>query len=211
MVAVLSALVFISAEAFGLPVYNGSLSTPSGVTGTGIWASDFQISWEVGLQDGGYWEYSYFLTETDGSPLDPGAVSHWIVEVSPNATLGDFWGFTGSVELGDWQTEAGFPFENGLKLDYGDEGQTEWTFFSYRTPVWGDFFAKDGRAGGQGLNTAWNAGFFDTDPIDAPSDGSFGYKILRPDTGTTVIPEPTTVGLLGLGLVGLAARLRRSK
>jgi hypothetical protein len=195
-----------------MPSYTGHLSTPDGVDGSGLWASDFRIEWQVDFQPDDSWLYQYWISETDGSPLDPGALSHWIVEVSPGVTLDDFWGFDGTpIEIGDWETENGFPFESGMKLDYGAAGQTLWSFYSWRSPVWGDFFAKDGQAGGQGLNLAWNTGFFDPDPLDAPADGSIGYKILRPDTDT-VIPEPTTIGLMGMGLLGLAiSRRRRAK
>lgn len=204
-------LLLLTSVGNALPLFNGSLMTPGGIDGTGIWADNFKIEWWVEQQLDSNWFYKYHMTETDGSALDPGALSHWIVEVSPDVTRNDFWGFSGSVEINDWTTETGFSFPNGLKLDYGAEGQTEWTFYSSRAPVWGDFFAKDGRAGGQGLNTAWNAGFFDADPTDAPANGSIGYKILRPDTHTTIIPEPTTMGLLGLGLVGFALRRFRRK
>jgi hypothetical protein len=165
-----------------MPSYSGSLSTPAGVHGTGIWVDNFTIAWQISQMGDLSWCYNYYITELDGSPLDPGALSHWIVEVSPGTTLDDFWGFNGQpIEIGDnWETEAGFTFEGrGMKLDYGGEGQTEWSFYSWRNPVWGDFFAKDD-------------------------------KILRPDT-ETMIPEPTTIGLLGLGLVGLGARLRKRR
>ncbi len=213
ILAVIIAAMLTVPAAFALPSYSGSLSTPVGVHGTGIWVDNFTIAWQISQMGDLSWCYNYYITELDGSPLDPGALSHWIVEVSPGTTLDDFWGFNGQpIEIGDnWETEAGFTFEGrGMKLDYGGEGQTEWSFYSWRNPVWGDFFAKDGQAGGEGLNTAWNAGFFDDDPLDPAADGSIGYKILRPDT-ETMIPEPTTIGLLGLGLVGLGARLRKRR
>jgi hypothetical protein len=222
LMLVLAVTICLTGVAYGLPSYTGFLSTPDGVDGSGIWADNFKIEWQVDLQQDDSWWYRYWLTETDGSPLDPGALSHWIVEVSPDVDISDFWGFNGNpVEIGDWVTESGFPFDNGMKLDYGTDGQTEWSFYSLRSPVWGDFFAKDGRAEGDAYNKdgtadggewnwAWNTGFFDPDPLDAPANGSIGYKILRPDTDT-VIPEPTTLGLLGMGLMGLAIGRRKQK
>jgi len=97
-----------------------------------------------------------------------------------------------------------------MKLDYGAEGQTEWSFYSWRAPTWGDFYAKDGEAGGLGLNAAWNAGYLLDDPVTAPANGSISDKILRPDT-QTAIPEPTTLGLLSIGLAGVVFRVRKRK
>jgi len=220
LMLVLAAIAYLSGAAYGLPSYTGFLSTPDGVDGSGLWAENFKIEWHVDLQSDDSWWYRYLITEMDGSSLDPGALSHWIVEVSPGSDRSEFWGFNGGpIEIGNWETQAGFPFENGMKLDYGVNGQTEWSFYSWRSPVWGDFFAKDGKAGdnsaaksadgaGDEWNLAWNTGFLDPDPTDAPADGSIAYKILRPDT-ETVIPEPTTLGLLGLGLVGFALGRRR--
>jgi hypothetical protein len=197
----------LSIPAAALPIYEGMLSTPDGVIATGIWANGFKISWHIEQQTDLSWFYRYRLSDLQGVPFEEAAVSHFTIEVSPNVTREDFWGFNGGpVVLGSWD-ESDY-MAHSLKFDYGSDGQLEWNGYSSRAPVWGDFYAKDGRAGGLGWNTAKNAGYLDPDPVVAPTNGSIGNKILRPDTYTD-IPEPGTLGLLGLGILGAAARLRR--
>jgi hypothetical protein len=94
------------------------------------------------------------------------------------------------------------------------------SFDIFRAPTWGDFYAKDGNAGG-GSNEAWNTGFLDADPTSPPTNGanfnsSGNAHILRPDTfSTQAVPEPSSMALLfsGVGVIGVfgARRLRGRK
>ncbi len=204
-------LLITASMANALPqTYNGALQTTDGIQGVGSWGENLRIEWTVTQQVNNSWYYRYQLTDTLGRALEK-AISHWYIEVSPNVTENDFWGFGGDWEFVD-ETHGGTSFPNALKLDYGDDDQIEWSFYSWKVPVWGDFYLKGGSAtGGPNSPTlyAWNAGFNNPDPSDPASDGSIGYKVLRPDS--VVIPEPTTLGLVGLGLLGFGLRRFRKK
>lgn len=179
----------------GLPTissaYTGSLSSASGeVKATGNWGDPgpTTIEWVV-TQNGDHWTYSYTLTHPRGD------TSHFILEVSASFTEADLQNASGdftSTVLGDWSPGPGNPHMpgdiHGIKFDGAWGVVTRITFDSPRSPVWGDFYAKDGAA--TGFNTAWNEGFYsddpqspiDTDPSDPPSDGSIDNHILVPDT-----------------------------
>lgn len=185
--------------------YVGSLSTADGgITATGNWGvNGFKISWDVTQMTEGYWCYQYWLTDLQGNTL-VGEPSHLTLEISPNVPTDRFWDFGGVVEFGDFDG-----ISNSMKLDYAG---THYSFYSLQVPVWGDFYSKDGRAGGYGFNTAMNSSFGTADPTAAADDGSIGYKILRPDTVTDV-PEPGTMLLFGLGMAGagIVRKVRKNK
>jgi len=83
----------------------------------------------------------------------------------------------------------------GIKFDSLPETKTlNIQFKSPRTPVWADFYAKDGEAGDHGTNAIWNAGLTasDWDPPDPPTSGSCQYHILAPDTSIGQPPPGAT-------------------
>jgi hypothetical protein len=123
----------------------------------------------------------------------------------------------------------------GIKIGSSTTASTTFSFDIFRAPTWGDFYAKDGNAGG-GTNSAWNSGLgqiadpaFDPNTYPAnPSvndsyfsfdngNGQFFYKILRPDTegggGGGEIPAPPSVVLAAIGGVSWfgSAFIRRRK
>lgn len=196
--------------------YTGSLNGGVGgglVTTDGWTSSSTSLSWTV--QDigtvGGFvlWQYDYTFTVPTKN------ISHFIIEVSPDAGANDFTYLDGSGELGTYTSGGSNPnmpsSVKGIKFGVNNSLSATVSFTTTRSPVWGDFYAKDGKDKGIEV-TAWNSGFTspDTDPIADPSSGSVDFHILRPDTKTTRVPDGgTTACLLGLGMLGLSFLARR--
>ncbi|MFO7956538.1 MAG: PEP-CTERM sorting domain-containing protein [Candidatus Brocadiia bacterium] len=182
-----------------------------------------------------YWEYNYCFTTntletgTGEAPGDfltlsdaptGGELSNWLLEVSPFITSENLesliFDINFSIEYDDGLPEDPRDFDvdtntgtvsiYGMKLEPLTAGQHFFSFASLQQPVWSDFFAKDGAVG----RTAWNIGI-GSDP--ALSDSPFTNWVPGPDTEggappQTVIPEPSTLILLGLALVGVASAKR---
>jgi len=200
--------------------WNGSRSTYSGqLFASGGWGDDgsgFYISWLVTLPQvlapGALpWSYEYTISgiDADGNlqPLSK-SLSHWILQVSDDATFEDFASFNVPVESeipGDHNSgpNSGNPDMPGNLFGFKWEApdNTEWTtmtfsFTSTRAPAWGDFFAKSANGGNNGVGTyAYNSGF-GTFPF--PTNGVYGAWIVRPNGETVItgdipaVPEPAT-------------------
>jgi len=211
---------------------------PDGVETYDGWVSHFALEWVITPNDTApnaraLWKYDYTITagtynEDTGTTAQ--AMSHWILEVSPFVTeenWQDYFLFedmtpfeTGLYEIGDYTgTEMGTGSNpampgplHGLKFNTTeaekDQESISFSFWSSQQPVWGNFYAKDGRVDGTSA-VAYNEGF-EVDPLDAT-----GYTrwIATPDTEPgLIIPEPgLSVLALGAFLVGAFARRRRGK
>ncbi len=186
------------------------------VTG-GRWAetsnNGIEVQWEINF-DGSLYDYTYSFQGAGGSPLSPD-ISHWILEVSDPSVPGDFIdpsvSFSGDSP-GTFVERQGNPDMPdtiyGLKFETKGKKDSSFTyaFQTAREPVWGDLYIKDGKKGRQAFTTAWNTGFGE-DPDLNTSD--FDPWIPRPDGGTTAVPIPASVFLLGGGLLALVVARRR--
>ncbi len=187
---------------------NGSLSAGNGITGlnptSNPWLVDSPattMSWWVTNNDNGTYTYKYILS------VPRKEISHFIIEVSPTFTSNNILQIlqgSGSVdEYGDeGNSNPGIPGTiNGIKTASGGLTYTL-EFISNRMPVWGDFYAKDGKDGGNNV-AIWNCGFGNPDS----DDSSIGH-ILVPDTTPPIVPVPGAIALgsIGMGLVGFLHR-----
>jgi len=208
--------------------YSGSLSAGSGLIATGTWDNPAtSVSWTVDdTTTPGKWHYEYIVS------VPHGGISHFIVELSdddpgPEFTAGNIKGgptstptaWLDAYEIDDHDDGVGGTGGNpfmpedmyGIKFEAADDSDdlvVTIVFDSDRGPTWGDFYSKDGSAGGAGVNTIYNAGFTTADPTDPPDDGSILNHLLVPDT----VPEPGAMVLIAGGsLVGVLRRRRRSR
>ena len=214
-VVFIGTVLLLANTAFADVGYHGMLVSTQ-LDGTGIWVNDPgndddwvspTIEWGADEQPDRSWQYRYIVNVYQGD------VSHFILETSEPLPEGDIFDASGDfvgLDIGQWfDPGPGNPDMPepiyGVKFD--DAWGTTFTvqFNSWRMPVWGDFYAKDGNVGGS-VNQLWNAGFLLPDPWDPPRDGSVDDHILRPDAR---IPEPGTIVLFGLGLLGMGIKARR--
>lgn len=189
-------------------------TTGSGLAGTGDWGTNFSIAYNVSLgnnDDAGKWKYEYTLDPGDG-----GGVSHTIFEVSDNFTSENvLTGSSGKYEIDTYSNEGqGNSNPNmpgplfGIKFDFGagDAKTVTYTLISDRGPRYGDFYAKDGKTGGQGggeWNAIWNSGFAADDPNPIDPNNLADDHIITPDT--SVVPLPAAAWLFGSALLGMAS------
>lgn len=212
----------MAASPAALADFSGTLtSSPGGGLTSGVnWADTaggFQISWDVGPNGNGTWNYAYQISALQGANLTP-ALSHLIIELSQNITSADIFNLQGvnaDLEFGTFgphPSNPSFPVGKsifGVKLDMnGDDKVISFSFDSTRQPMWGDFYSKGGPtsyAYNKDLGVAVaNVNDYASPAVDA--SGAPLAKILVPDT----IPTPGAFAVLGVA-AGLSMGRRRGR
>ena len=235
--------LMITSTAFALTSYSGSLSTATGgLSGSGAWYSPgvSTLGWTVSQDAAGDpWVYCYTLTVPDLPGGISGQISHMTMEASSTPglefTMDDlisYWSdpstWIDEVEVGEFEpsdpTNPGGGSNPhmpgtiyGIKFDAAMDTYVATLWLeTLRKPVWGDFYAKDGKSveDTNEYNAIWNTGFLAVDPPDPPDNGSIDYHLLVPDTengggGGGIIPEPLTGIALVMAVGSLASYVRK--
>lgn len=219
MVAFIAVGLTASVYAVPLDLYNDVLTYEGGgIVATADWNNDETwLSWNIFQTEPDLWRYEY-VWHTDGSDL-----SHITLELTIGAVAADFtnWEYlyagveSESPEFGWFSTAQGNSNPGmpsavyGLKLDIAaDTGMFGFAFETWRSPVWGDFYAKGGRhAVGTdavgGFTYAYNTGLT-VDDVDLND----GYHAAVPN-GYAVSDPGVTAALLGLAVAGIERMRRR--
>ena len=210
-IAVAVACMVAAQGALALNLLNDTLTWASGgITATANWNNDATwLSWIIVQNPDSSWTYVY-TWKTSGRDL-----SHLVFEVTVGAELSEFtdWSFTADLETDSpvlgWITppdsgNPGLPGPiYGIKMDLDENTPVfSFSFNTMRAPVWGNFYAKDGKLDGNDVY-AHNVGFGETPKSD---NGRF---IAVPNGPHTVSDGGITLGLLGLSLFGMGLVRRR--
>jgi hypothetical protein len=205
------------APAQGLTDFNNTVTAAGGTANHDNWAGLAGGGTSIGRAD-------YTITRNNGQLINPstyGSLSGEVIRIDPAggpgaASIGSGIKLTFSsainsigFEVGDWGTccqpsalfisfDGGAPIQVGVSTVYGD------VFFDNKAEV---FVGAFDDAGTFTTVQFWGDGGGEV----LVAGGTVHYALLDPNTLPTDVPEPATIGLLGIGLLGVVASRRRQK
>ena len=227
LLASLAAVVVVAGAAHSAPVYDTSalgeltgtrdvhvsVGPPGvgGLTGFNAYADatiDFTVDWVITLGPSVHYEYTFTGLNGSGQFMD---ISHWTLDLSDdcmessgcvtNAKVNGAAIAAEDLVYGDIDGIIG-----AIKFDIGGGEGVVFEFDSNRAPVYGHLAVKNGGGSGTcptpgGTSAVCNNGMI------AASENILDY-VARPNG---IIPEPSTITLVGLGLAGVAFVGRRRR
>ena len=194
--------------------YTGSILSDATLIATDGWAGGGgTLLWTVdNTTNSGYWTYNYTFT------VARKGISHVIIEVSENFGKNDIISASSGIDPDapktytpvDGNSNPNMP-SNLFGIKWNTPASVEnlsfqWTIVTDRAPMWGDFYAKDGKDNQIDVY-AYNINFGQSTNASLGGGNAGGWALV-PDT-TTAVPEPATMFLLGSGLIGLAGFARK--
>lgn len=205
-------LTFATVLGTSAPLGTGTRTESSQLVTGGNYALDsdtFQIDWNITFGSG-FFTYQYTF-----SGFDKPGISHIILMLSENCqeatkqtecvqSVGT--GFnTEFGTFGPAPSNPGFPSSQsivGIKFNVTGDGKsgTILQFNSLRAPMWGNIYLKGGKD-----SFVYNLG------LANPGSNNTSDFIPVPDTTSAVIPEPSSVLLLGTALGWSALVIRQRK
>ena len=210
----LFAVLLYEAPAHALPIWGSDASEEltgsrnslagEGVDATQQWDNGgFTIEWDISQGSDDLWTYIYTVT------ADTKDLSHFILEVTDDEYPFNIFDGTSLPYEGPYRYDSGTSSSSnplmpnpiyGVKFDFGDTEVT-YTMVTDSAPVYGVFYTKDGKDGSGvydvvAWSTALNSGDYKVNESLTTTD-----FIVRPDGAP--IPEPSTVLLVGTGLLGI--------
>jgi hypothetical protein len=160
--------------------YTGTLKYGDGLKGATAWKSS-TLKWTVDDNTHpGLWTYSYSFS------VEAKEISHVIIEVAEGFKQQNLRGdTTPKYELGTFghkgNSTPGIPGDiRGMKWETSGKALTySWVIVTDRAPMWGDFYAKDGKDRGNWV-FSYNTGFGSEPPDLTIKQGNNGRWVLVP-------------------------------
>ena len=165
------------------------------VISTGPNPTDLSLAYNSGTINVFFYEYQGILAP--GADISADLVHIYDLDISGGAPDGDSTNFSGDITNFGTDTVNGVPVGDIFNIAYGSDVKT---FMEASLLPGGLLFEMSNDTQGN-LFASYDNGAGSTQTVNGQHEGSISYAV----------PEPTTLAILGLGLLGFAGARRRNK